>query len=98
MIILVGASLLMRKTKLLWCLKYLILINTPLLCLDKPATDWSQSVNLGQVTKIQYLCPYTAKHLEALLPPLVCSSSYRPSLVQVKQTPLHKRKRHLLRG
>ncbi|KAG2253498.1 hypothetical protein Bca4012_101187 [Brassica carinata] len=57
-----------------------------------------QSVNLGQVTKIQYLCPYTTKHLEALLPPLVCSSSYRPSLVQVKRTPLHKRKRHLLRG
>ncbi|KAL0654902.1 hypothetical protein Bca4012_075486 [Brassica carinata] len=43
------------------------------------------SVTLGQVTKIQLLCPYSGEHIQAFLPPLVCSSSYRPSLVQVKQ-------------
>ncbi|CAN6977445.1 unnamed protein product, partial [Brassica rapa subsp. trilocularis] len=46
-----------------------------------------QSVNLGLVTKIQHLCPYSGEHIQVVVPPLVCSSSYRPSLVQVKQPP-----------
>ncbi|KAL0808243.1 hypothetical protein Bca101_100735 [Brassica carinata] len=42
-----------------------------------------QSVNLGQALKLQHLSPYSGKHCQALLPPLVCSSSFRPTLVQV---------------
>ncbi|RID56529.1 hypothetical protein BRARA_G03722 [Brassica rapa] len=41
------------------------------------------SVNLGQALKLQHLSPYSGKHCQALLPPLVCSSSFRPTLVQV---------------
>lgn len=44
-----------------------------------------KSVNLGQGTKLQHLSLYSGKPFEAILPPLVCSSTYRPSLVQVKQ-------------
>ncbi|KAG2254821.1 hypothetical protein Bca52824_084957 [Brassica carinata] len=44
-----------------------------------------QSVNLGQALKLQHLSPYSGKHCQALLPPLVCSSSFRPTLVQVNQ-------------
>uniref|UniRef100_A0A0D3D1S4 F-box domain-containing protein n=2 Tax=Brassica oleracea var. oleracea TaxID=109376 RepID=A0A0D3D1S4_BRAOL len=42
-----------------------------------------QSVNLGQALKLQHLSRYSGKHCQALLPPLVCSSSFRPTLVQV---------------
>ncbi|CAN7065662.1 unnamed protein product, partial [Brassica oleracea var. botrytis] len=44
-----------------------------------------QSVNLGQALKLQHLSRYSGKHCQALLPPLVCSSSFRPTLVQVNQ-------------
>ncbi|CAH8316450.1 unnamed protein product [Eruca vesicaria subsp. sativa] len=43
------------------------------------------SVDLAQVTYIPLLCPDSGEPFQGFVPPLVCSSSYRPSLVQVKQ-------------
>ncbi|XP_056849869.1 F-box/kelch-repeat protein At1g24800-like [Raphanus sativus] len=55
---------------------------------------FKSSVDLGEALILENRCPFTNRVSMAARPPLVCSSPYRPSLVQVIQPPLvHKRKR-----
>ncbi|CAH8363924.1 unnamed protein product [Eruca vesicaria subsp. sativa] len=53
-----------------------------------------KSVKLGEALILETRCPITNNIRKGARPPLVCSSFYRPSLVQVEQPSLvHKRKR-----
>ncbi|KAJ4865881.1 F-box/kelch-repeat protein [Raphanus sativus] len=55
---------------------------------------FKSSVDLGEALILENRCPFTNRVSMAARPPLVCSSPYRPSLVQLNQPPLvHKRKR-----
>ncbi|KAL0845477.1 hypothetical protein Bca101_018723 [Brassica carinata] len=54
---------------------------------------FKSSVNLGEALIFENRNPFTNNIRKAARPPLVCSSPYRPSLVQVDQPLVHKRKR-----
>ncbi|KAL0867414.1 hypothetical protein Bca101_046532 [Brassica carinata] len=49
--------------------------------------SFKSSVNLGEALILEHRSPATNCLYKAARPPLVCSSSYSPSLVQVKQPP-----------
>ncbi|KAL0801689.1 hypothetical protein Bca101_056865 [Brassica carinata] len=55
--------------------------------------SFKSSVNLGEALIFENRNPFTNNIRKAARPPLVCSSPYRPSLVQVDQPLVHKRKR-----